>query len=295
MISTALPADLATWLGARFGQVRLVTDVSWPRADSRVWRVKTDTQSVYVKISPDADDHARELAGHAFAARALDPLQAPQILISNQSLLVLVNSPLAGHVVRGLDLPIDEERQVYTHAGTLVRRWHDHSPPATSVDRAAITEAINDQADEAHRIQPLIAEHIDAAQRDLVKAAALELPRLAAATPMVYRHGDYATRNWLWDSHGGRLGAIDFAMAAHGLLVEEFVWLYGAVWVQRPDLRTAFFDGYGRHLSQDEERALQLLTVRLAASYLATGLTKGEPALIERGLLGLTHLERAHR
>lgn len=151
-------------------------------------------------------------------------------------------------------MPIDEEHLIYVQAGELLRRWHDHPSPATETDRAAIAAAISQQAAEAEQL-PLIAEHITTPQRDLVKAAA-ELPRLAAATPVVYRHGDYATRNWLWDSHDGRLGVIDFAMADTGLLAEELVWLHGAVWVQRPDMRTAFFDGYGRYLSQDEERAL---------------------------------------
>lgn len=294
MTSTALPVDLANWVIDHFGPVRAVTDVSWPRANSRVWQVTTSSRSVFVKISPDAEDHARELAGHAFANRALDPDQAPQVLASDPTLRVLATSPLPGQVVRGLDLPVDEERQVYAQAGALMRRWHEHSPPSTDIERSAISEAITEQANEAHRILPLIAAHIDALQREWVKAAARELPQLTAATPVVYRHGDYATRNWLWDSRTERLGAIDFAMAAHGLLIQEFVWLHGAVWVQRADLRTAFFDGYGG-LSQDEERALQLLTVRLAASYLATGLTNDDPVLIERGRLGLTHLEKAHQ
>ncbi|SIO88508.1 SCP1.305, unknown, len: 296aa [Nocardiopsis sp. JB363] len=140
----------------------------------------------------------------------------------------------------------------------------------------------------------LITEATTAAQRALVRDAALELSRCAPATPVVYRHGDYATRNWLWDPRRG-LGVIDFAKAAPGPLVEEFVWLHGAVWLQRPDLRAAFFDGYGRELSQAEERALQLLTVRLAASYLATGLTQGDAALVERGRHGLDRLVRASR
>jgi aminoglycoside phosphotransferase (APT) family kinase protein len=255
--------------------------------------VATSTQAVYVKLSPDPADHARERAGLAFAAQALDPHRTPRLLAADESLLALVTSPVSGRIVRGLELPVGEERRVHARAGAIVRRWHERSPRATSADHASASTSIIRQAGEADQILPLITEATSAAQRALVRDAALELPRFAAATPVVYRHGDYATRNWLWDPHLG-LGIIDFAKAAQGLLVEEFVWLQGAVWLERPDLRRAFFDGYGRELSQTEERALQLLTVRLAASYLATGLTQGDSALVERGRQGLDRLERAH-
>lgn len=292
--SAALPADLALWVRARLGPVIAVTDVSWPRADSRVWHVRTNTQAVYVKLSPDPADHARERAGLAFATQALDPYQAPRMLAADESLLALATSPVPGSIVRGLKLPVSEEQRVHARAGALVRRWHEHSPRATSADHASICTSITRQAGEADQILPLITATTTAAQQALVRDAALELPRCAPATPVLYRHGDYATRNWLWDPHHG-LGIIDFAKAAPGLLVEEFVWLHGAVWLERPDLRCAFFYGYGRALSQTEERALQLLTVRLAASYLATGLTGDDPALVERGRQGLGRLVRASR
>ncbi|MBB5494844.1 aminoglycoside phosphotransferase [Nocardiopsis metallicus] len=253
----------------------------------------TGTQTLYVKLSPDPADHTRERAGLAFAAQALDPLQAPRVLAADESLLALATSPVPGSIVRGLELTVGEEQRVHARAGALLRRWHERSPRATSGDHASICTSITRQAGEADQILPLIAKATTAAQQALVRDAALELPRCAPATPVVYRHGDYATRNWLWDPHHG-FGIIDFAKAAPGLLVEELVWLQGARWLERPDLRRAFFDGYGRELSQAEERALQLLTVRLAASYLATGLTQGDSALVERGHQGLERLERAH-
>lgn len=93
MTSTVLPVDLAIWVADRFGPVHPVTDVSWPRAESRVWHVKAGTQKVFVKISPDAEDYARELAGSAFAARALGPHRAPQVLACDPILLALATSP----------------------------------------------------------------------------------------------------------------------------------------------------------------------------------------------------------
>ncbi len=88
---------------------------------------------------------------------------------------------------------------------------------------------------------------------------------------------------------------IDFARSAHGVAVEEFVWLCGAVWAPRPDLQAAYFTGYGRPLSVPEQRALPLFTARLGVSYLAAGLTTRDPVLVERGQLVLTRMTRDHR
>ena len=84
-------------------------------------------------------------------------------------------------------------------------------------------------------------------------------------------------------------------VAAPGIAVEEFVWLCGAVWVVRPDLKAAYFSGYGRSLSEDEERVLRLLTTRLGVSYLDSGLTKEQPHLVERGHLILTRMTHEYR
>ncbi|MEU2209743.1 phosphotransferase [Streptomyces hygroscopicus] len=110
---------------------------------------------------------------------------------------------------------------------------------------------------------------------------------------MAYRHGDYSPRNWLWDEAAGHHSLIDFEESAPGIAVEDLVWLCGAAWPIRPDLRAAFLTGYGRPLSSTEQRALVLLTARLGVSYLSTGLTKTDTVLIDRGHTVLQHLVRA--
>ncbi|WP_411145894.1 phosphotransferase [Streptomyces sp. x-80] len=99
----------------------------------------------------------------------------------------------------------------------------------------------------------------------------------------VVRHGDYSPRNWLWDDENGTHSLIDFEKSGHGIAVEDLVWLCGALWPTRPDLKRAFLTGYGRKLSNTEQQVLLLLTARLAVSYLHAGSTKHEPVLIEAG------------
>jgi Ser/Thr protein kinase RdoA (MazF antagonist) len=183
---------------------------------------------------------------------------------------------------------------VHELAGRLLRRWHDQSQPGTEEDRRAVRASMAEQAQEAAACLESTAGHLDSARRALVQAVSQELPQLAEQLPLVYKHGDYSTRNWLWDTENGH-SLIDFAMADHGLAVEEFVWLCGAVWAVRPDLKAAYLTGYGRPLSGTEERLLRLLTTRLGVSYLNSGIVKERPELVERGHLILTRMTHEYR
>ncbi|MFE7624156.1 aminoglycoside phosphotransferase family protein [Streptomyces sp. NPDC057509] len=292
--NTLIPPDLRRWITASLpdGNPDKAEDVSWDRGDSRVWRVPTAGTEVFVKLSPSPKDYEREVAGYAYAARVLAPQEAPRLLAADPGLQAIMTSLQPGSVVRGLPLGRKEELRVHERAGNLLRRWHNASAPASKQDRDTIRETMAGQASEAAACLETTAGHLDDRQHALVQCVAHELPQLAAKLPVVYRHGDYATRNWLWDPHHG-YGVIDFEMSAHGVAVEEFVWLCGAVWAPRPDLKAAYFTGYGRTLSDSEERALLLLTARLGVSYLATGLSKQNPVLVERGHLVLSRLTHA--
>ncbi|WP_259294662.1 aminoglycoside phosphotransferase family protein [Streptomyces canus] len=246
--------------------------------------------AVFVKRSPSTTDYEREIQGYAYASRALAPHEAPRLLAADTDLQVIMTSLQPGDVVRGLPLQAAAERRVYELAGALLRRWHDHSAPASDQNLADTRASMSDQAQEATACLASTAEHLDTAQRKLVQCVAEELPQLTSGLPTVFRHGDYSTRNWMWHPTHGH-GVIDFAMSAPGLAVEEFVWLCGAVWVVRPDLKAAYFSGYGRPLSDTEEWVLRLLTTRLGVSYLNSGLTKHESALVERGHLILTRID----
>ena len=289
-MSTPLPDDLLAWIAGHLPGVEQAGDVSWPRADSRVWRVAAGPAVAFVKLSPTWTDYQREILGFDFAARALAVHEAPRLLAADPGLLAILSSPLPGWVVRGLALEPAVEHRVHALAGELLRRWHDRSTPATEQDRQAVRESFQEQAQEAAFCLKNVGGRLSRGQRLLVQAAAADLPGLAADLPLVYRHGDYSTRNWLWDADTGRHGLIDFAMARHGLAVEEFVWLCGAVWATRPDLRNTYLAAYGRTLSDVEDRLLQLLTTRLGVSYLNTGLTRERPDLAERGHLILDRM-----
>ncbi|WP_345673504.1 aminoglycoside phosphotransferase family protein [Yinghuangia aomiensis] len=287
-----MPEDLWQWVANRVPGADGGADVSWPRGNSRVWRVASEGgDSVFVKISPSVAAFEREIAGYAHAAAALQPHQAPRLLAVDLDLLAIMSSPLPGRVVRGLPLEAAEEREVHEQAGHLLRGWHDHSQAPSAHDKQTIYAAIIAQADEANACLERTAAYLDSAQCALVQCVVDELPLLVDEVPIVFRHGDHATRNWLWNP-AGSVGVIDFETAAVGIAAEEFVWLSGAVWPERPDLKNAHLTGYGRPLSEAEERLLLLLAARLGVSYLSSGLTKNRPDLVARGRYVLERMAR---
>ncbi|MFE1957718.1 aminoglycoside phosphotransferase family protein [Streptomyces sp. NPDC059479] len=289
-----IPPDLLRWATDQLPGLDQVTDVSWPRADSRVWRVTAGAEVTFVKLSPSTGDYEREIRGYAYAARVLAPHEAPRLLAADPGLQTIMTSPQPGRVVRDLPLQPEEERHVHELAGRLLRRWHDHSDPTSGQDPESIRSSMADQAEEAASCLDSTAAHLDNKQRAMVQSVSRELPQLTEDLPTVYRHGDYSTRNWLWSPQHGH-GVIDFAMSGNGIAIEEFVWLCAAVWTPRPDLKAAYLAGYGRTLSDTEERALRLLATRLGVSYLNTGLTEQNPVLIQRGHLVLTRMTHEYQ
>lgn len=294
-----VPADVLDWVSSKMGDVSNALDTSWPRENSQVWCVTSSTGSAYVKVSPSASDFEQEVAGYSYAERALAGTERPRLLSTHDGLKALLSSPQPGDVMRGLPLEQDEELSAHKEAGRLLRRWHDHSGTVTVGERDAARKRVTEQADEARACLPSMSDRLDPFQISLLMVAADELPELAELNAPVICHGDFSTRNWLWDHSSTRLGVIDFEKSGPGYIVEDMVWLYGALWLTRPSLRTAFFAGYGRALSWYEERLLQLLMVRLVVSYWHTGLTIGRDDLVDRGRLGMElltkHLNREDR
>lgn len=294
--ATSLPPDLHQWATRHVTgmDTAIVTDASWPRGDSRVWRVRSHHGEVFVKLYPSTEKYEREVKGCEHATRALAADEAPRLLASDPQRPAVVLSALPGRVVRGLPLEPTEEQRVHRLAGDLLRRWHDTPEPINDRELQRIMASVTAQADEAAVILDRLGDELSPAERDLVRDAARDLPDLARVLPLAFRHGDYSPRNWLWDE-AGHHSLIDFEESAPGFAVEDLVWLCGAAWPTRPDLREAFLTGYGRLLSSTEQRALVLLTARLGVSYLSTGLTKSDTVLIDRGSTVLKHMVRTPR
>ncbi|ROO88086.1 phosphotransferase family enzyme [Actinocorallia herbida] len=293
--SAPIPDDLRQWLTGHLpGTFIAATDTSWDRETSRVWRVQTTSTVAYAKMSPSLDAFEREISGFRHAQEALVPGQSPRLLAAEPGLRAIVVTELPGEIVRHLDLSRATETRVHRLAGSILRAWHEHPEPESARARATLKAAMTGQAAEAAACLEHLSDELDAATRALIGEVE-QLPALAESMPLMYLHGDFGSRNWLWHADAGDLGVIDFQEAGPGLAVQDMVWLFGALWTSRPDLEEAFLDGYGRALSRDEYRMLVLLTARLAVSYWSTGRRNHDVVLVERGRLALADLVRRVR
>jgi hypothetical protein len=94
-------------------------------------------------------------------------------------------------------------------------------------------------------------------------------------------HGDFGGHNLLRAGEPGSV--IDLARAAWNPPAVDFARLYlGPLW-ERPDLADAFFEGYGRPVTEEELEAVRLLLPTLALNVLSLGVKRGNAAMVERG------------
>nr|WP_049887366.1 hypothetical protein [Streptomyces clavuligerus] len=104
--SPSLPPDLHQWAGRHLPGLNgaAVADASWPRGDSRIWRITTASATAFVKMYPSPAAFGREQRGCEQAARVLAEGQAPRVIAANEALLAITLTGLPGQVVRGLHL-----------------------------------------------------------------------------------------------------------------------------------------------------------------------------------------------
>lgn len=97
-------------------------------------------------------------------------------------------------------------------------------------------------------------------------------------------HLDYSARNWLVDDDGA-LRVIDFAGAGRDVWVCDLRRLEFGTWATQPGLREAFFDGYGRMPTADDEALLRASGALTAVSRIVRGTERNLPKATSDGRL----------
>ncbi|TFV33331.1 hypothetical protein E4K10_32070 [Streptomyces sp. T1317-0309] len=128
-------------------------------------------------------------------------------------------------------------------------------------------------------------------EREVVRRHAAGLV-LLGPLPVGYVHGDFQERNWLHDSGSGSLAVVDLERARPHAAVLDVVRLACGPWVRRPELRTAFFEGFGRELTSAERTALRCLSALDAVGAIAWGVPHEDKELVDRGRETLARLVR---
>ncbi|WP_395577238.1 phosphotransferase enzyme family protein [Streptomyces sp. BK79] len=286
--STPPPALLA-WASRVLGARPRVQEVSSPREASRVWQlVLPGPVRFYLKISPKAVMYERETFALRSAAPALGAGGAPQLRASSAHHLALLLTAVAGWPLNELMLAPSEEARAYRQAGALLARLHavgDLSGPR----RAEAERALQSAADGADGHLARAGDRLSAPERKLVRDLAEQL-RTLPPLPLAFIHGDAWDRNILWSKDLQQTGWIDFERSRPATAVQDFVLMACSTWVDRPDLRAACLQGYGRNLTPQEQHAVTCLAALDAVSCLVWGPKLGDPGVTARGRRTLDRL-----
>lgn len=240
-------AQRATVLGW-FPGAELVADHSWGLVDTAVLQVQHTGGDAVVKASPGGSHH-------------LDR----EITARGQS--VLATEFVPGTLVLGTAAEGDPE--VYRQAGSLLARLHAQPARADWGYQAAMDAKALAWLDGDSGIG--VAE--TAALRRIVQAHRPD------AVTLVPTHGDWQPRNWL--VHEGHVWVIDFGRADWRPAESDLTRLAVQQFVGRPDLETAFLDGYG----QDPRKAASwpMMQVREAIGAAAWAHQVGDTAFEAQG------------
>jgi Ser/Thr protein kinase RdoA (MazF antagonist) len=287
-----IPSPQADWLRATFGPWTLISDASWSRPNSNVWCIELAVGRSFVKVSSSRATFRREVEAYSdWLPRVRSGATVlPRLLSHEESLLTLVTSAVDGEIVRTIQSPLTPpgEQRIHRAAGSAVRTLHDErslrtADGARDLRQARLIEVVR-VGDQRFETCDTVLSATEAAT---ISRARDLLQQHAASCEIGFTHGDFQPRNWLWSAATQTLGLIDFEESGLGFCLEDFGWLFGALWHRRPDLRAAFVRGYGRELGIQEQQFLAALTALGSLQHVARGRELGIQQKMDNGRAAL--------
>jgi Ser/Thr protein kinase RdoA (MazF antagonist) len=238
-------------------------------------------QEFVVKQQVSQLKHDREVHAYRHWTTALAP-SAPRLIAADSAAMTIVITMLPGQPCSG-----DPTAATHRQAGALLRRFHDTEP-------ARELPWFPGWLDDRVRHWTSQARTLLSAEDATVVDSHLTALRMTGVPHGVPCHLDFQPRNWLLDE-SGNLALIDFEHARSDLPARDLVRLRFRAWPSRPDLRDAFFDGYGRCLTDAEDELIWHLGALDALTALARGRQTGDRALTTSGVATLRQLRERQR
>jgi Ser/Thr protein kinase RdoA (MazF antagonist) len=252
-----LPAALLSGCARHLGPVTLVADLSWPHGENQVAEVQDRSGTSWIaKIVRRPESYAREL----YALRNWVPAlggAAPELVAAYDDLRLLIVTKIVGQPAEQSDA--EHDPAVHHAAGRLIRRLHDAEPPRCDGELAGAT---------ARKLEMWIGRGRELLTANEIAVARQQVAPLATAGPVhvVPVHMDNQPRNWIVGADG-LVSLIDFGACKRDTWIRDMTRLYVQQWDRRPDLREAYYEGYGRNPGPAD---MMLLRCYLAYSGLST-------------------------
>jgi Ser/Thr protein kinase RdoA (MazF antagonist) len=220
--------------------------------------------------------HDREVYAYRHWTRVLGS-SAPSLVAIDTPAMIVITTALPGQPYPG-----EGTAAIFRQAGALLRRFHDAGPPSELV---WFHDWLQDRARYWTSQAGTLLSGADAGVVTSHLAALCEGP-VPRGSPC---HLDFQPRNWLVNQ-AGDVSLIDFEHSRIDLTARDFVRLRFRIWAARPDLQHAFFDGYGRPLTEAEDELVWHLGALDALTGLARGHQTGDRELTASGLATLRQL-----
>ncbi|MEV3857653.1 aminoglycoside phosphotransferase family protein [Streptomyces sp. NPDC050095] len=257
-----------------------------------VWEIQgPGQQRWFAKEHVGPKLHGREVDAYTNWTYLLGDGRAPQLAAADPATRTVVITAVPGHSLDDLRLPAAEEREAYRQAGALLARLH----AAVDAPAAYETTPVTDPAAWTNSVERLLnaaAPHLPAADVSLLRAL---LGRVPPQQPLALTHGDYMPKNWLWDSAEQFLRIIDFERTCRDVPARiDFARLTFRRLRQRPDLENAFWSGFGRSLSDEEELACRVHAAVDALDSLVWGIEHHDLGLVEEAHTMVENLRHVH-
>ncbi|MER7539365.1 phosphotransferase [Streptomyces sp. NPDC097704] len=260
------------------GAVRIVHD---PMLPPRVLRlVDAEGNEFFAKQHSERDRYVRELQAYLAWGTYLVG-HVPRIVGQQDMTCTLLLTAVPGVRADALAPGSPEEEALHYEAGRVLGKLHraTSAPPSGAVS-THLAQRLRDWIARADR-----AGLISAVERNGLSHSADVL----ANTPMdgAVCHLDYQPRNWLL---GDVFGLCDFEHMRHDARIRDFARLEFRRWQAAPNLRTAFFAGYGQPLDDTEQRLLEFFGAIEAVTALVRGHEQDDLALSAHGRTVLARL-----
>uniref|UniRef100_UPI003F4957E5 phosphotransferase enzyme family protein n=1 Tax=Streptomyces chartreusis TaxID=1969 RepID=UPI003F4957E5 len=285
---TLSPALLA-WATRALGARPTIHHVSHPRENSRVWQLTLPSHiRFYLKVSPEPVMYERETLALRHAVPALGAGRAPQLRASSADHLALLLTSVPGRPLKQQKLSRAEEARAHRQGGALLARLHA-AGDLNGARRAEAEQALQAAADSAEHHLQEAGDRLTAAEQKRVRELAEQL-RTLPPLPLAFIHGDAWERNLLWSKELGHAAWLDFERSRFAAAVQDFVLMACSTWADRPDLRAACLQGYGRDLTPEEQQALKCLAALDAMNCVIWGPKLDDPSVTTRGWRTLDRL-----
>lgn len=246
--AAALPAGLAAWARAHIGE-----HMPWPLpvdlTGAQSWRISSPQGLIDIRVPRTDSDYRREVYAHRHAIRRLDPSRGPRLIATEPRLRALLTTQPRAR-------PIDEAAalhilpRIHQDSGHLLRTLHDNADHLSDTQ----AQAQRHTAHFTHRILRIldpIATWLDPAEADYIRICTTTLLQHVDGLPIAFCHGTFGPGCWQWNAQRQTLSFTDFGRAQVLPAVIDFARTT-TLWAEHPHLADAFFNGYGRTLSDDE-------------------------------------------